>query len=231
MAADAVGAALLAGSAAASSVTVDAHAEVAPASAASSAPVSTRASDSAAALATGGAAALPAAAGAGVAPEASPQCAFDVILGADIIWVPELIPPLVRSIAALARSSHRALVQRKRRRTADVSAAGPARAGDGSVWPCMARCAATATGGWPAAASGATCTASTAACASGSCDEWPLILIAHQTRSRASDRLFSALLAEQGFEWTPLPHGDHHAAFQDRDINILRVTPRAEMVA
>lgn len=85
-----------------------------------------------------------------------------LVVGADVVWVTELIPPLVRALAAVC--------------------------GAGSP---------------PAPA-----------------------LIAHQTRSRAGDALFAAELRAAGFRVERVPWEEHHPAFRDGDIAILRLTLR-----
>lgn len=60
-----------------------------------------------------------------------------------------------------------------------------------------------------------------------------LFLVAHQTRSRASDALFFAQLAAAGFEVSPLPPSSLHPAYRDPAIAVLRMTrpPRAAAAA
>jgi hypothetical protein len=53
----------------------------------------------------------------------------------------------------------------------------------------------------------------------------PSILVAHQTRARASDELFSACLLEEGLVARPLSRSDHHPLYEDPAIEILSITP------
>jgi hypothetical protein len=53
----------------------------------------------------------------------------------------------------------------------------------------------------------------------------PSILVAHQTRARASDELFSACLLEEGLIARPLSRSDHHPSYEDPAIEILSITP------
>jgi hypothetical protein len=85
----------------------------------------------------------------------------DIVLGADVVWVEELIPGLVRTIAVLLRRPR------------------------------------------------------------------VYCLLAHQTRSRRGDEMLLRLLGEAGLRVERLPRGEHHPAFSDDIIELLRVT-RAE---
>jgi SAM-dependent methyltransferase len=87
----------------------------------------------------------------------------DFILGADVVWVEELIHPLLDTL----------------------------------VW---ATDKPTASGGKP------------------------VILLAHQTRSRASDAILFAGLAGRGFAVNTVPRALHHARYSDQAIDILEVT-------
>jgi hypothetical protein len=53
---------------------------------------------------------------------------------------------------------------------------------------------------------------------------YPVILLAHQTRSRASDVHFFGRMKELGFSSETIPHSQHHPIFQHTDINIFRMT-------
>lgn len=88
----------------------------------------------------------------------------DVIVAADVVWVTELIPPLVRTLAFLCG---RALAHTPRP---------------------------------------------------------PVVLLAHQTRSRAGDELLFRLLAASGFAAAEVPRAQHHPDFRDDAIAIWRLT-------
>jgi len=53
-----------------------------------------------------------------------------------------------------------------------------------------------------------------------------LFLIAHQTRSRASDALFMRELDAAGFTVTSLPASSLHPRFRDPAIAVLRIVQR-----
>ena len=55
-------------------------------------------------------------------------------------------------------------------------------------------------------------------------------LLAHQTRSRATDALLWALLAEAGVAVTPIPHDQHHDVYQHPDILIYKLQPAHALV-
>ena len=82
----------------------------------------------------------------------------DIVLGADVVWVEELIPALVRTLALLLRRPR------------------------------------------------------------------VYCLLAHQTRSRRGDEALFRLLGEAGLRVERLPRGEHHPAFSDDIIELLRVT-------
>ena len=118
----------------------------------------------------------------------------DLVIGADVVWVPELIAPLVSTLRFLA---HRA--------RGDGSGDG-----DGVVADEVAEAAvAVAVDGANAAPrrqrrSG------------------PLVLIAHQTRSRHGDELLFAGLRAAGFAHRLLDHAaELHRDFQDPSIDVI----------
>jgi predicted nicotinamide N-methyase len=84
----------------------------------------------------------------------------DYILGADVVWVPELIQPLVQTLSYLVGP-------------------GPSRT---------------------------------------------VILLAHQTRSHASDTLLWSLLREQGFAIEQIPIEQHHPKWRADAIQLYRIT-------
>lgn len=53
---------------------------------------------------------------------------------------------------------------------------------------------------------------------------FPTILIAHQTRSRASDGLFFSLLEAAGLALTFIPREEQHPSYSDAAIRIIRIT-------
>ena len=114
----------------------------------------------------------------------------DLVIGADVVWVPELIAPLVNTLRFLARQS------------GDAAAAEGARGADGS--------------GGADGANGAAAPAAPAAQRGG-----PVVLIAHQTRSRHGDELLFAGLRAAGFSYRLLDHAEHHGDFEDRDIDVI----------
>lgn len=52
----------------------------------------------------------------------------------------------------------------------------------------------------------------------------PFLLLAHQTRSRASDQLFFTLAEAVGLAWKSIPREAHHPDFSDDKINIFTIT-------
>lgn len=112
--------------------------------------------------------------------------AADVVLGADVVWVPELIAPLVSTLRFLAGGSGSGGEGGK-------GGAGGA-GGEGGE------------GGRPS----------------------PVVLIAHQTRSRQGDALFFESLRAAGFTHRLLPRGEMHPDFSDPQIDVVEARLAAE---
>lgn len=101
----------------------------------------------------------------------------DLILGADIVWIPELVSPLVNALKWLTEKDPES---------------GEVGAGAGDVRP----------------------------------SRRTQVLIAHQTRSRASDQLLYKTLEDQGFQVEPIPRRAHHRDYEDQAIDILQIERR-----
>lgn len=134
---------------------------------------------------------------------------FDLVLGADVVWLKELVLPLVRAMRAVARVPLWSEEERERFK-GSAAEAGSIAAGEELpeasppiLPPLVVPDAETPLG---LAARPRT-----------------VFLVAHQTRSIGADKELFSLLREAGFSIVPLPLELLHPEYTDRDIQLLQI--------